>query len=213
MRPGERFGVVGDEARHLSTPAPVGGSSTTRPWRPSSWRGCGRRWTRAASGSEFETDWVCLDCELMPWSAKAQELLQSQYAAVGAAGAGVAGRGRAARCEQARERAGRRPANAADLRQSLTAIASRRWPSSKFVAAYRQYCWPVNSLDDLKLAPFHLLATEGKVHVDRDHVWHMETLAEVCRHDPALLLATPYKVVDRDRPGRARRTGTPGGRS
>ena len=35
---------------------------------------------------EFQTTWVCLDCELMPWSAKAQELLRSQYAATGAAG-------------------------------------------------------------------------------------------------------------------------------
>src|SRR5215475_8234760 len=34
---------------------------------------------------KLETDWACLDCELMPWSAKAQELLRSQYAAVGAA--------------------------------------------------------------------------------------------------------------------------------
>ncbi|MEO5931480.1 MAG: polynucleotide kinase-phosphatase, partial [Candidatus Kapaibacterium sp.] len=34
---------------------------------------------------EFSTDWVCLDCELMPWSAKAQDLLQRQYASVGAA--------------------------------------------------------------------------------------------------------------------------------
>src|ERR1043165_4690397 len=33
---------------------------------------------------EFKTDWFCLDCELMPWSAKAQELLRLQYAAVGA---------------------------------------------------------------------------------------------------------------------------------
>src|SRR5882672_11147551 len=33
---------------------------------------------------EFKTDWLCLDCELMPWSAKAQELLKQQYAAVGA---------------------------------------------------------------------------------------------------------------------------------
>ena len=66
----------------------------------------------------------------------------------------------------------------------------------RFVAAYRQYCWPVESLTDLKLAPFHLLATEGHVHTDKDHLWHMETLAEVCRADPELLLATPYKVVD-----------------
>ena len=35
---------------------------------------------------ELATDWLCLDCELMPWSAKAQELLQKQYAPVGNAG-------------------------------------------------------------------------------------------------------------------------------
>ena len=35
---------------------------------------------------KLETDWACLDCELMPWSAKAQELLRTQYAAVGSAG-------------------------------------------------------------------------------------------------------------------------------
>src|SRR3954470_10063724 len=35
--------------------------------------------------TEFATDWACLDCELLPWSAKAQELLRGQYAAVGVA--------------------------------------------------------------------------------------------------------------------------------
>ncbi len=51
-------------------------------------------------------------------------------------------------------------------------------------------------MTDLKLAPFHLLASEGRVHTDKDHTWHMETLAAVCRHDPELLLATAYKLVD-----------------
>jgi hypothetical protein len=54
----------------------------------------------------------------------------------------------------------------------------------------------VNSLTDLKLAPFHLLASERMVHTDKSHVWHMDTLAAVCRADPELLLATAYKVVD-----------------
>ena len=45
-----------------------------------------------------------------------------------------------------------------------------------YVREYRQYCWPVNSIDDLKLAPFHLLASEGAVHTDKPHTWHMETL-------------------------------------
>jgi len=51
-------------------------------------------------------------------------------------------------------------------------------------------------MNDYKLAPFHLLATEGSTYVERDHVWHMETLARICRHDEKLLLATPYRVVD-----------------
>src|SRR5262249_7274883 len=34
---------------------------------------------------EHDTSWVCLDCELMPWSAKAQDLIRNQYAAVGTA--------------------------------------------------------------------------------------------------------------------------------
>ena len=32
----------------------------------------------------LSTNWMVLDCELMPWSAKAQELLRKQYAPVGA---------------------------------------------------------------------------------------------------------------------------------
>ena len=34
---------------------------------------------------QFKTNWVCLDCELMPWSAKALELVRQQYASVGTA--------------------------------------------------------------------------------------------------------------------------------
>jgi protein phosphatase len=72
----------------------------------------------------------------------------------------------------------------------------RQTDVARFVAACRNYCWPVESLTDLKLAPFHILATEGRVHVDRDHAWHMATLAQVCRADVELLRETPYRVVD-----------------
>jgi protein phosphatase len=66
----------------------------------------------------------------------------------------------------------------------------------KYIESYRNYCWPVASLADLKLAPFHLLATEGKVHVDQNHLWHMETLKRICDVDARILLATPFKLVD-----------------
>jgi len=68
--------------------------------------------------------------------------------------------------------------------------------AEQYVEAYRRYCWTVHSLADLKLAPFHLLASEGVVHADKDHVWHMTTLARLRECDPRILLATPYKVVD-----------------
>src|SRR5581483_4811298 len=66
----------------------------------------------------------------------------------------------------------------------------------QYVTAYRHYCWPVNSVADIKLAPFHLLASEGKTYFDRTHLWHMETLAELSRGDPECLVATPARAVD-----------------
>ena len=143
--------------------------------------------------ARLETSWACLDCELMPWSAKAQDLLKTQYAAVGSAG--LAALPRAVAVLQ--EAAGRLDGTEKDLLLQLEGEYRRREQDvGRFVAAYRHYCWPVTSLDDLKLAPFHLLATEGGVHADKGHPWHMEILAEVCRADPEILLATPYKVVD-----------------
>jgi protein phosphatase len=136
---------------------------------------------------ELETDWVILDAELMPWSVKARELLRDQYAAVGAAG-------RAAMpvaLESLTEAAAR--GQAAELLERFT---GRRDAIEAFARAYRHYCWEVEGVTDLKLAPFHLLASEGAVHVGRDHAWHMETLARVCAEDEALLLATPWKTVD-----------------
>ncbi len=137
---------------------------------------------------EFQTDWACLDCELLPWSAKAQALLEGQYAAVGSAA-------RAALAETAEvmRQAENRGRDLAKLRDS---IEERVELADHYVAAYQQYCWPVETIADLKLAPFHLLATEDRVHVDRDHVWHMETLAKLCAADPEVLLATPHRVVD-----------------
>ena len=137
---------------------------------------------------EFETDWVCLDCELMPWSAKAQQLLRQQYAAVGAAA-----RASLADTITALEKAAQ---NNGEVTSLLDRYRERATAAEKYVDAYRRYCWPVHSLDDLKLAPFHLLATEGRVHTDRDHVWHMQTLKRLCERDERLLLSTSHMVVE-----------------
>jgi len=57
----------------------------------------------------------------------------------------------------------------------------------------------VHSLSDLKLAPFHLLASEGRVHLDRDHEWHMTMLARLARAGSPIV-ATPWKIIDTTSP-------------
>jgi protein phosphatase len=136
----------------------------------------------------LNTDWICLDAELMPWSAKAQELLRRQYAAVGAAS-------RAA-FEAATGALDQAAPQDTELSKLRDRFRERSALTGSFISAYRHYCWPVRSLDDLKLAPFHLLASEGRSYFDREHVWHMETLSALCAADPKLLLATRYRKVD-----------------
>ncbi len=137
---------------------------------------------------ELHSDWMALDCELMPWSAKARALLAEQYAPVGAA----------ARTAITDVIATLRTAIAGGTANTeLLGHFERRLESAtRFVAAYRGYCWNVSGIDDLKLAPFHLLATERAVHSQRDHVWHMETLRRLCECDSSVLLATPHLQVD-----------------
>lgn len=148
--------------------------------------------------AELETDWLCLDCELLPWSAKAQELLRRQYAAVGAAGGAALGAALAA--------IGQAQAQATDaqLQADLAALearyGARRAALDRFTAAYGRYCWPVRGLEDLRLAPFHLLASHGATHHERDHLWHMQTLARLAAAGPALLIATEHRRVSLEDP-------------
>lgn len=144
--------------------------------------------TKAGLWGELQTDWMCLDCELMPWSAKAQSLIKEQYAAVGVA-AIIGLQGSVAALESARIRL-------PEVEPLLERHRERLDLVRKYTVAYRHYCWNVSEVDDLRLAPFHLLASEGRVHVDRDHVWHMETLARIAAAGDHVFVATPFQVVD-----------------
>ncbi|MBI4903245.1 MAG: polynucleotide kinase-phosphatase [Acidobacteria bacterium] len=140
--------------------------------------------TRAGLWEEFHTTWLCLDCELMPWSAKARELLQRQYAPVATAGiASLQATAAALRQSPAAQHM------AADFDQRLARLM-------KYRKAYQRYCWPVTSIADYKLAPFHLLASEGAVHTDKTHRWHMDTLHRLAEADPGFLIATSFLDVN-----------------
>ena len=144
--------------------------------------------TAAGLWDELDTTWMVLDCELMPWSAKAQELLQTQYAAVGSAAV-----------ESLRvasdllERAQARGLAVDDL---AARFQSRLSLVEQYRTAYRRYCWGVQSIADLRLAPFHVLASEGSVHSDKPHTWHMEMLTRLHTVDTTLFYPTACKLID-----------------
>jgi protein phosphatase len=144
--------------------------------------------TRSGLWDRLTTDWACLDCELMPWSAKAQELIQQQYAAVGSAARSA--------LPQALDALNATTKRGLDVSELRDRFRIRLDLATRYEEAYRRYAWPVRTVRDLRLAPFHLLATEGAAHVDKDHAWHMDTLAEMCRAGGDVLLATPYRLVD-----------------
>jgi polynucleotide kinase-phosphatase len=148
-----------------------------------------RAMDRATTWERFGTDWVLLDCELMPWSAKAQELIRNQYAAVSAAaGAAVSATASVLRAAQAR---------GLDVAALVERMEARQRMVEQYAAAYRRYCWPVTSLDDLRLAPFHVLASEGSVHADKDHLWHMREASAICTAaESDVLFTTQHRVVD-----------------
>jgi hypothetical protein len=93
---------------------------------------------RATAAPLFEslgTDWLALDCELLPWSAKATELITTQYASVGSAArhalpAVLATLDRAA-------------ARGLDVARLVTRTRQRLVNAGAFREAYAAHCRPI----------------------------------------------------------------------
>ncbi|MET7418068.1 polynucleotide kinase-phosphatase [Dactylosporangium sp. NPDC005555] len=144
----------------------------------------------AAEGlfDELRTDWLLLDAEVLPWSAKAGPLIREQYASVAAA-AGAALPAAVA----ALAAASARGIDVAPLSERFT---GRVTSMAAFTDVYRRYCWPTDGLDGLRLAPFHVLAGEGNAYLRRDHEWHLALVDRLASKDPALFATTRRLVVD-----------------
>ena len=146
--------------------------------------------TAAGFWETFNTGWVCLDCELMPWSAKAQELLIDQYAPVGVAAA--------TSLELASATVERATSRGIPLGELQVSLQGRRAAVARYVEAYGRYCWPVSDVGDLRLAPFQILASEGATHFEQTHLWQMQQTALLAGAGGPVVVATPYRVVELD---------------
>lgn len=165
------------------------------------------RFDEALSGSgfweDFDTDWAIFDTELMPWSEKARILLQTQYGPVGRAGRESleAALGLIKKAEETMAggtkaddmKTSDRDLNLGEL---LQRFQERHDAVDGYVKAYREYCWNVKDVSDIRIAPFHLLAAEGKVFDTETHIWHMETIKKYCTGADDMFMATDYMTVN-----------------
>jgi protein phosphatase len=150
---------------------------------------------RAAVGSaglwdKLESDWLLLDSEIMPWSAKAGSLIESQYRPVA-----VASHAGFAAAAEAFARASNRGLEIATVRDRFADRAQR---AALYGKAWAPYVWPVSGADDLKAAAFHLLASEGRVWFDQDHVWHMRLADRMAGEDGNIVTRTQWRAITLD---------------
>lgn len=142
---------------------------------------------RAGLWEELGTNWLLLDAEIMPWSAKASSLIESQYGPVAvSSGAGLAA---------AVEALGRASNRGLDVATAREHFADRAGRAALYAKAWAPYVWPVSGVGDLKVAPFHLLATEGRVWFDQDHVWHMGFADRLAAASDTVVTRTQWRTV------------------
>ncbi|WP_406430278.1 polynucleotide kinase-phosphatase [Streptomyces sp. NBC_01589] len=143
--------------------------------------------TAAGLWDEWDTDWVLLDAELMPWSLKAGGLLRSQYAAVGAASGAVLPGANAALAAAA--------ARGVDITDLAARQQDRTADAAAFTDAYRRYCWSTEGLDGVRIAPFQILAVRGRSLASVPHDEQLDWLDRLVEHDPTGLLQVTRRLV------------------
>ncbi|MDG4762904.1 polynucleotide kinase-phosphatase [Solwaraspora sp. WMMD406] len=129
--------------------------------------------------------WLLLDCELLPWSAKALGLIREQYASVAAAGGAAL-----PAALRVLDAAAERGLPVEPLRDRF---AGRADDLSRYAAAYRRYA---GDGQPVTLAPFTVLASDQRSHADRDHGWHLDHADRLVAADPELFRPTRRLVVD-----------------
>jgi protein phosphatase len=137
---------------------------------------------------ELVSDWLLLDAEIMPWSAKAGALIDAQYAPVAASSRAGLGAASAALA--------RANARGVPVEALATHYADRRDRAALYARAWEPYVWPVSGVDDLRVAPFHLLASEGRVWFDEDHLWHMGRADRMAATGQTVVAPTRWRRLD-----------------
>ncbi|ORM36546.1 polynucleotide kinase-phosphatase [Williamsia sp. 1135] len=143
---------------------------------------------RAGIWTELAASWLLLDTEMLPWTAKAEAMVRSQYAKVGAAATTSL-----PAAIDVLEAAAARGADVGDL---LARTRSRAVNAERFVDSYRRYVQPIDNPLGIQVAPFQLLASDAGTYETRDHLWHLEIVDRLVDNDPELFRTTRRILVE-----------------
>lgn len=135
---------------------------------------------------KYNSDFVLLDAEILPWNLKAKELIINQYAHVG---------------EMAlldRNKLKDSLQNAYDdgkdvlgwLQENEVEIQN----ANIFNEVYQKYIWDTEGIEGIQIAPFHTLAHSTETFFHQPHTWHMEKNKEFSGIS-RLFVETEYRVV------------------
>jgi protein phosphatase len=60
---------------------------------------------------------------------------------------------------------------------------------------YAHYCIDTDSIEKLRIAPFHLLVSDNKTYFDRNHEGQMSLFARLADAAPGLMIATAHRKI------------------
>jgi polynucleotide kinase-phosphatase len=135
---------------------------------------------------KYNTDFVLLDAEILPWNLKAKELILNQYAHVGEM-AQLDRNKLKAQLQKAYE-------NGKDVLGWLEENDTKIENAAIFNEVYQKYCWDTEGLEGIQIAPFHTLAHSSESFFQQPHTWHMEKNKEFSGIS-RLFVETEYLVV------------------
>jgi polynucleotide kinase-phosphatase len=135
---------------------------------------------------KYNTDFVLLDAEILPWNLKADELISSQYAHV--AEAAIMDRTKLKEMLESVLKHSR------DVESWIFEASKRLQNALTFKEVFEKYCWNTNGLQGIQIAPFHLLAHSQETFFNMPHSWHMELNKEFSTLSD-LFIETEYRIV------------------
>lgn len=136
---------------------------------------------------KYNTDFVLMDAEILPWNLKAKELIMNQYAHVGE----MALLDRSKLLEQLKKALD----NGKDVSSWLEETDEKIRNAQVFNEVYQKYCWETEGLAGIQIAPFHTLAHSNETFFDKPHTWHMEKNKEFSVLSN-LFVETEYRIVN-----------------